>query len=239
MDLPALQTLSEKEGRLDRVEFLLDRETRLNPARAQRTLSALAHTLASFGDVRTPESRRAAAEVMTRGFRLNLTILSLIALLVGLYLIFQALDAAVIKRRTEIGILRALGVTAEEIRWAWLWEALLLGMAGGSVGVFGGWALAQGTVRAVSQTVNTLYYASNATAAALSPDEALGALLLAVISSLAAGWLPAKRAAALPPAQLWAQGADGAVPSDRHAAHRWIPGALLAVGAGALAFVRP
>jgi putative ABC transport system permease protein len=44
--------------------------------------------------VRTPESRRLAAEVMTRGFRLNLTILSLIALLVGLYLIFQALDAS-------------------------------------------------------------------------------------------------------------------------------------------------
>jgi putative ABC transport system permease protein len=239
MDLPALQRLSEKEGRLDRIEFLLDRETRLAPARAQRTLAALAHALGPVGDVRTPESRRAAAEVMTRGFRLNLTILSLIALLVGLYLIFQALDAAVVKRRTEIGILRAMGVTAEEVRWAWLWEALLLGLAGGIVGIFGGWALAQGTVRAVSQTVNTLYYASNTTAAALHLDEALGALLLAVLSSLAAGWLPAKRAAATPPAQLWAQGNAGATSPRQRAASRWIWGACLAGGAVALAFCPP
>ena len=239
MDLPALQKLSEKDGRLDRVEFLLDRETRLAPARAQRTLAALVRALGPFGDVRTPESRRAAAEVMTRGFRLNLTILSLIALLVGLYLIFQALDAAVVKRRTEIGILRAMGVSAEEVRWAWLWEAVVLGMAGGVVGVLGGWALAQGTVRAVSQTVNTLYYASNTTAAALHPDEALGALLLALTSSLAAGWLPAKRAAATPPAQLWAQGNDGAPPPGHRAASRWIWGLGLSVGAAALAFCPP
>ncbi len=213
MDLPALQVLSGKEGRLDRLEFLLDRATRTAPAQTERTLAALSRTLETFGSVRSPESRQAAAEVMTRGFRLNLTILSLIALLVGLYLIFQALDAAVVKRKAEIGILRAMGVTAAEIRWAWLWEALLLGFAGGAVGVLGGWALAQGTVRAVSQTVNTLYYASNTTAAALHLDEALGAMLLAITSSLVAGWLPAKRAAETLPAQLWAQGTGGGAAS--------------------------
>jgi putative ABC transport system permease protein len=239
MDLPALQKLSGKEGRLDRIEFLLDRDTRRTPARAAQTLAFLSGALHTFGNVNTPESRQAAAEVMTRGFRLNLTILSLIAMLVGLYLIFQALDAAVLKRRGEIGILRAMGVTAEEIRWSWLWEALGLGLAGGLLGVLGGWALAQGTVRAVSQTVNTLYYASNTTAAALHLDEALGAMLLAVGSSLLAGWLPAKRAASTLPAQLWAQGTEGTFPTKTRSAKAWIGGLALTVSATALAFFPP
>jgi putative ABC transport system permease protein len=239
MDLPALQTLSGKEGRLDRVEFLLDPQTRRSPKRSAQTLTCLSEALNTHGSLNTPESRQAAAEVMTRGFRLNLTILSLIAMLVGLYLIFQALDAAVLKRRSEIGILRALGVTAEEIRWAWLWEALLLGLTGGLLGVFGGWALAQGTVRAVSQTVNTLYYASNTTAAALHLDEALGAMLLAVASSLVAGWLPARRAAATLPAQLWAQGAEGTVPAKTGIGNSWLWGLVLTASATALAFCPP
>ncbi len=239
MDLPALQVLSGKEGRLDRLEFLLDRATRTAPAQTERTLAALSRTLETFGSVRSPESRQAAAEVMTRGFRLNLTILSLIALLVGLYLIFQALDAAVVKRKAEIGILRAMGVTAAEIRWAWLWEALLLGFAGGAVGVLGGWALAQGTVRAVSQTVNTLYYASNTTAAALHLDEALGAMLLAITSSLVAGWLPAKRAAETLPAQLWAQGTGGGAASKASLGKGRLWGFGLAAAATALAFCPP
>ena len=239
MDLPALQVLSGKEGRLDRLEFLLDRATRTAPAQTERTLAALSRTLETFGNVRSPESRQAAAEVMTRGFRLNLTILSLIALLVGLYLIFQALDAAVVKRKAEIGILRAMGVTAAEIRWAWLWEALLLGFAGGAVGVLGGWVLAQGTVRAVSQTVNTLYYASNTTAAALHLDEALGAMLLAITSSLVAGWLPAKRAAETLPAQLWAQGTGGGAASKTSLGKGRLWGFGLAAAATALAFCPP
>ena len=239
MDLPALQRLAGKEGQLDRVEFLFNHTPRMTPAQSERCLAALSRSLDAFGNVRSPESRQAAAEVMTRGFRLNLTILSLIALLVGLYLIFQALDAAVVKRKTEIGILRAMGVTAAEVRWAWLWEALLLGCAGGTAGVLGGWALAQGTVRAVSQTVNTLYYASNTTAAALRLDEALGALVLAMVSSLVAGWLPAKRAAATLPAQLWAQGTGGTANDKTPSGRNWLWGFGLASTALALAFCPP
>ncbi|NBV86111.1 MAG: FtsX-like permease family protein, partial [Verrucomicrobia bacterium] len=129
---------------------------------------------------------------------------------VGLYLIFQALDAAVVRRRSEIAVLRALGVREWEIRRAWLWEAAFLGILGGTAGILGGWALAQFTVRAVSKTVNALYYANHAEAANLHWGEALGAFILSVICSIAAGWLPAKRAAATPPAQVWAQGAAAA-----------------------------
>ena len=137
---------------------------------------------------------------MTRGFRLNLTILSLIALLVGLYLIFQTLDAAVVRRRSEIAILRALGVAEKHVEWAWHAEALLLGVVGGIFGVCLGWGLAQGSVRLVSRTVNALYYANNVAAARLDAGEAAVAILLAVVVSLFAGWIPARQASRLSPA---------------------------------------
>lgn len=139
---------------------------------------------------------------MTRAFRLNLTILSLLALLVGLYLVFQALDGAVVRRREEIGILRSLGVTAGAIRSAWLAEAALLGLAGGTVGALLGWAGAQGAVRLIARTVNTLYYASSVRSASLSLEEFAGAIALAITSAVIAGWLPARAASLTPPAQI-------------------------------------
>ncbi len=236
MDLPALQHLSGKQGLLDRVECIFPKSARAGAAR-EALLEKLQAAVSEVAIVRTPESRKVAAEVMTRGFRLNLTVLSLIALLVGLYLIFQALDAAVVRRRSEIAVLRALGVRDSEIQTAWLLEAALLGVFGGVLGVLGGWALAQGSVRAVSQTVNALYYANNTDAAALHPGEASCAFILAVVSSVVAGWLPARRAASIPPAQLWAQGVAGSGPQPRLTGVG--AGGLLVAAAVGLAFLPP
>jgi putative ABC transport system permease protein len=174
---------------------------------------------------------------MTRGFRLNLTILSLIALLVGLYLIFQSLDAAVVRRRSEIAILRALGVGEKQLQWAWLGEALLLGVGGGILGVLLGWGLAQGSVRLVSRTVNALYYANNVEAARLDTSEAAVAVLLAIAVSMFAGWIPAKQAAAVPPAQLLAAG-TGTLSKHRRFPQSAIGATLLAL-ALAFAFAPP
>ncbi len=236
-DLPTVQALCHKEGRLDRIEFLFPQSRRgtRSPQETERLLGIIQSTAGPLGTVRTPESRKLAAETMTRGFRLNLTILSLLALAVGLYLVFQALDAAVIRRRAEIAVLRALGVTPREIRVAWTLEALALGMAGGVGGVLLGWGLAQGAVRMVSQTVNALYYATHARAAALLPDEALAAVGLAVLASLLAGWLPAREAASTPPAQLMNLSVD--TPLSGGGAFRARAGWWLVAAACALAFL--
>ncbi|MFN0068063.1 MAG: FtsX-like permease family protein [Limisphaerales bacterium] len=201
MDLPALQRLTGREGRLSRVEFLV--EPGPDDAARRVALGALlGHEARGRWLVTTPADRRDAGAMMTRAFRLNLTVLSLIALLVGLYLIVQALDGAVVRRREEIGVLRSLGVTEGAIRRAWLAEAALVGLVGGAVGVGLGWAGAQITVRLVGRTVNALYYANSAESAALAPGELLLALGLAVAASVVAGWWPARNAARTPPAQL-------------------------------------
>ena len=201
LDLPALQQLTDRTGRLDRVELLLD-DSPTRRERWQAIRTQLEHVGAARWRVAEPADRQAAGEQMTQAFRLNLTILSMLALVVGLYLVFQALDGAVVRRREEIAILRSLGVHPAAIRAAWLREAAMLGLLGGVLGLGLGWLGAQGAVRLIGRTVNALYYATSVDAAALSWSEAVVALVLAIATSLFAGWLPARNAAATPPAQV-------------------------------------
>lgn len=228
LDLPALQGLTARGGQLDRIEFVLP-ESPDRPARAAALRKDLGDWMAGRWILSSPSERRDNAATMTRAFRLNLTILSLLALLVGLMLVYQALDGAVVRRREEIAILRSLGIEPERIRKAWLLEAAVLGLVGGSLGLLLGWAGAQGAVRGVGQTVNSLYYATTVQSASLNPLEAGVALLLAVAASLLAGGWPARQAATTPPAQLIGRGraqAGAATP-------RWVlPTALLLLVTG-------
>ena len=242
MDLPALQRHADALGRLSRVEFLVDD----GPGRVERVrqLGEVLQGVATLpdGSVRwrltTPAGRRAGAETMTRAFRLNLTILSLLALVVGMYLVFQALDGAVVRRREEIAILRSLGVPPRAIRQAWLAEAALLGVIGGSIGLLVGWLGAQGAVRLVARTVNALYHSSPADAAGLHGGEAVAALMISVLACVLAGWLPARAAAATPPAQLLAR-AHGSPAKGRRDGLRIAIAAGLAAAGGLLCLLPP
>jgi putative ABC transport system permease protein len=229
LDLPALQRLTARTGQLDRIEFVL-------PEGADRSVraAALRQELSAWMAGRWILSSSSAT--MTQAFRLNLTILSLLALLVGLMLVFQALDGAVVRRREEIAILRSLGVEPERIRRAWLLEAAVLGLIGGVLGLILGWAGAQGAVRGVGQTVNSLYYTTAVRSASLDPVEAGAAVLLAIVASLVAGGWPARQAATTPPAQLIGRGRSQA----GTAAPRWVlPTAVLLLVTGALLATLP
>jgi putative ABC transport system permease protein len=204
MDLPALQQLTDRPGELDRVEFVLE-DGPHRAAQWQRIktkLEAVSPTNSPRWLVGSPADQRASAATMTGAFRLNLTILSLLALLVGLYLVFQGLDGAVVRRRGEIAILRSLGVTSRQIQSAWLVEAATIGLAGGLLGLGLGWLGAQLAVKMVARTVNALYFASSADSAAFDFSEAGIALVLSVLASTFAGWRPARVAANTPPAQI-------------------------------------
>lgn len=233
MDLPELQRLTGKVGRLDRVECI----AAPGPSLAQRRieLGALLTRMGKEGRpwlVRDPGAKREVAEEMTQAFRLNLTVLSLVALLVGLYLIFQALDGAVVRRRGEIAILRSMGIDESVVRTAWMLEAAFLGFAGGILGLGAGWVGAQGAVRLVGRTVNALYFASTVRSASFSSSEACLAICLAVGTSIVAAWLPAREAAQVPPAQVLVRSATSAQGPSLWRSPWW---ATAVVGAGFLA----
>jgi len=201
MDLPAAQKVMQREGKVDRVEVVLTRGEAFADLR-EETSEVLSKLANQRWLVSGAEDRRALAGTMTEAFRLNLTILSLLALFVGGYLIFQALDGVVIRRREEIGVLKSLGVTDAVIQRAFLIEALLLGVIGGGLGLLVGWLGAQAAVGGVSKTVNALYGASSVQSADLHLGEAWLSMGIAVVTSLIAAWWPAREASRTPPVHM-------------------------------------
>ena len=201
MDLPAAQKLMQREAKVDRVEVVVTRGEAF-PDLREETGEVLSKLANQRWQVSGAEDRRALAGTMTEAFRLNLTILSLLALFVGGYLIFQALDGVVIRRREEIGVLKSLGVTDAVIQRAFLIEALLLGVIGGGLGLLVGWLGAQAAVGGVSKTVNALYGASSVQSADLYFDEAMLSMSIAIVTSLIAAWWPAREASRTPPVHM-------------------------------------
>src|SRR5262249_20050447 len=120
----------------------------------------------------TEENRK-----MLAAFRWNLKLLSYIALVVGAFLIYNTISVSVVRRRAEIGIARALGVTRSEILSAFIGEAAALGLAGIAVGVPLGRLMATGAVKLMGATVNALYVSSRPGAIELSPSSLLTALV--------------------------------------------------------------
>lgn len=201
MDLSSAQALLKRAGEIDRVEVLCAKGPAF-PNLREEIREPLASTAHDRWQIIVREDRRALAGSMTGAFRLNLTVLSLLALLVGGYLMFQALDGVVIRRRDEIAILRALGVTETSVQRAFLAEAALLGLIAGMLGVVLGWAGAQLAVQGVARTMTALYGASTATYASLQWEEAINGTGLCVLTSLVAAWWPARQAAGMAPAQV-------------------------------------
>lgn len=195
-DLPDLQEIAREPGRVDRLEIYLE---------ADHAIPDIQSRLGSWL-LETPKQEALLNASMTAAFRLNLTVLSLIALLTGLYLILQGMDTAVARRREETAILRSLGITRLQIQQNWLFESFIWGSMAAVLGLVLGYLFARMTVGLVVQTVSTIYSQSATTAINPNIGDLLLAVVLGVGGSCLAGWFPAKDAAATPPAQLLQRG---------------------------------
>ena len=206
-DLPTVQSLLSRPGELNRVEVVIDQiERREDLVYLEEIKSRLLKEMPDNLTLSPTQNRAADRAAMTAAFRLNLTILSLIAILVGAYLILQALDAAVVRRRAEIATLRSLGVDGSVLFFTYLLEAFVLGLLGSVAGVGVGQILAMGSVGMLSDTVNALYFATSVEALSLTFDDLVVGIVLGLIFSMIAGWLPARDANQTPPAQVLARG---------------------------------
>jgi putative ABC transport system permease protein len=152
MDIAAAQLLFQSIGRLDRIELVTTPDRPLDDI-----VASLRAVLPPHLVVQRPAQRTKQVESMVWAFQLNLSVMSWVGLLVGMFLIYNTISFAVAQRRREIGIYRALGMTERRVASLFLVEAGLLGLLGGLVGGLGGVWLAKILVLLLSRTVSDLF----------------------------------------------------------------------------------
>ena len=151
-------------------------------------------------EVMRPEMKGQALENAVTAMRLGMMITSFIALLVGVYIIFNSFTIAVNQRWKEIGILRAVGVERGNINAMFLAEALLMGVIGSALGIVIGYYIAAGANRVMGSIAASVYgIVSIAVAPKLHPDLVAMAFGLGVAASVGGAWMPARAASYLNP----------------------------------------
>ena len=187
MDIAAAQLLFQSIGRLDRIDLVTTPDRPLDDIVASLRAVLPPHLI-----VQRPAQRTKQVENMVWAFQLNLSVMSWVGLLVGVFLIYNTIAFVVAQRRREIGIYRALGMTERRVAGLFLVEAGLLGLLGGLLGGLGGVWLSKGLVSLVSRTVSDLYAPVASGGLILSMDMvtltsvAKGVLLGTVVSMVGA-----------------------------------------------------
>lgn len=237
MDIAHAQMLLDHAGRIDRLELRLH-----DGVSAEAAEAAVRKRLPEGLSVQRPQRRTSAVEKMLAAFHFNLAMLSGIALVVGLFLIYNTISVAVMTRRSEIGMMRTLGVTRRQVLLLFMGEALVLGSVGALLGVPVAKLLAEGAVALTSTTVDTLYVTTAATVPPLALWHWLLALGIAVPLSLAAAALPAVEAARVSPVEaIRGQGRElaGVGMSKDQGARRQLAASMACLATGWLAALQP
>src|SRR5260370_11313632 len=156
--------------------------------------------------------------------------------MVGAFLIYNTISVSVVRRRAEIGIVRALGASRTLILAAFVGEAACFGFLGAMVGIPLGRLMAGGAVQLMGETVEALYVSSRPGAITLTPLSVLLALLVGVAVAVASAYSPAREAAFVPPVEAMAHGRREYTTSVNRRRHLWVAlAAGLAAAAGSRA----
>src|SRR5512139_3574615 len=201
MDIASAQEALEKAGLIDRIDLIIDRSADLG-----RVENDLHGVMPSGTEIRRPETRSGQIEKMVSAFHLNLTALSLISLVVGMFLIYNAISISVIQRRREIGMLRALGVTRSQILGLFLCEAGLIGGLGSLIGLGVGIGLAKVMLFSVSRTITALYIIVKTEHLVISPFILAGGFGIGLAASILSAIGPAREAYRIVPQEALSLG---------------------------------
>lgn len=190
-DIATAQEWLNRPGYLSRIDLVLPDDP-ASSAELQSRLPDGTQLLSAAG-------RTQSMTEMTAAFMTNLTAMSLLALLVGIFLIYNSVGFAVVQRRGLFGVLRALGVTRRQTFVLILGEAAMLGVLGSILGLVLGHWLGQKLLLLVSQSINDLYFRVTVTDVAISPWSLVKGGVAGLGATLIAAAVPALEAAGLRP----------------------------------------
>lgn len=190
-DIATAQRAFGMTGKLSRIDMLLPDERLVSRVHLPRGVR-----------IERPSRRNERVEKMLRAFRVNLFALAGVALLVGMFLVYNTVLISILRRRKDVGVLKTVGTSPRQIFGAFVAEGLLFGLVGSVLGVILGQLLASGILRAVGRTINTLYVATQPEAVVLTPQVIALGVAVGTILSLLSSLQPALEASRVRPTAM-------------------------------------
>ncbi len=194
-DLASAQELTGRLGSVDRIDLVAPADD----ARATAALERARARLPPGAAIEPARARGTQADAMVRAFRMNLAAMSMLALLVGAFLVYNAASFSVVRRREQFGQLRALGTTRGQVLALVLAEALVLGALGSALGALVGIELARALLGLVTSAITDLYFVLATTELEVHAGVLARGVAVGMAASALAALVPALEAAATPP----------------------------------------
>lgn len=181
-DIASAQELLEQPDHLSHIDLIVHDD---------ETIAQIRQDLPPGIVLDTAAAEKNAVKQMTAAFELNLQALSLLALVVGMFLIYNTVTFSVVQRRSLFGVLRCLGVTPNQLFQTIMGEAAVLSIIGSTIGVGLGIVLGRAVVGLITQTINDFYFVVSVQQVTLSPFSLVKGFLIGIVASLLAASIPA------------------------------------------------
>ena len=188
-DISTAQELTGQEGRLSHIDLIAP-PGEWGLAFLERVRAALPRD----ASVETPSTRSETIEQLTASFDQNLFMISLLGLVVGAFLIYNAMTFSVVQRRSVIGALRAIGVTRQQIFALVLGEAAIIGVVSAALGALLGIVVGRGLVDLITQTITDLFFVVSVQHISIPIWSLAKGVILGVVATLVAAFIPALEA---------------------------------------------
>jgi putative ABC transport system permease protein len=202
MDIYAAQHVFGRGRKFDRIDVALTPGVQLDEARAE-----IQKALGPGFQVQPPSTRGQSFHSLLRIYNFILEFSSLFALVVGMFIIYNSFSIAVVQRRSEIGILRALGATRRQVAMLFLGESLAGGLVGSVAGLLLGYLVAGWVAASVAGLIEGAYgVARPETRVVLTPVLCVISIGAGLLTSVAAALIPARNAARTDPIKALQKG---------------------------------
>jgi putative ABC transport system permease protein len=214
MDIGAAQWRFAKLGQLSRIDLKLRDGVNREAFKAQLEKDLQARYPGRFR-VNQPNDNEQnnSNESMSRAYRVNLTVLALVALFTGAFLVFSTQALSVIRRRSQFALLRVLGMDRHRLLRQILLEGLCLGIAGSAIGIAAGYGLAAAALHFMGADLGAGFFSGVRPQVQFTPVAAAVYFALGVAVALLGCAAPALDAARAKPAIALKSGSEEAAMS--------------------------
>ena len=224
MDIYAAQQVFGRGRRFDRIDLTVREGVAIESGQAE-----IKRVLGVGFDVEPPASRGQQLESTLAVYAISMNVSSVFALFIGMFIIYNSFSIAVTQRRSEIGILRALGAPRHQIRNLFLIESAASGLLGSIAGIAVGIFMARGMVGSISNMLEGIYgVAERAEEVSADPRLLGAAIAIGISTSMIAAWLPARSASRVDPVHALQKGKYQVLTAGENRARRLAAAVLMA-----------